>query len=123
MTDTIDPVAEAIAHHLKVAGDLISATRQAEGAPALNNAEIVARLDLILAKLAGPQVTLSEQLWDLEQISTYLHRNKQVVRQTMASLPSFPKAIRLPSEGRAQPLYKASEIIEWAASFQEKRRR
>jgi hypothetical protein len=39
----------------------------------------------------------------------------------LASLPDFPKAIRLPTKtGRAQPLYKAAEVIAWTNRHQER---
>jgi hypothetical protein len=56
---------------------------------------------------------------------TYLKRDAQVVRERMACLPGFPKAIRLPTmtagkARRSQPLYQAKEVIARARSFQEK---
>ena len=54
-------------------------------------------------------------------VARYLHRNPQTVRESMACLPSVPKAIRLPSEGRSHPLDNAAEVIKWAKTFKDKR--
>ncbi|NYE62225.1 hypothetical protein FHW58_003440 [Duganella sp. 1224] len=79
-------------------------------------------LSKILEKLsAPPAIPLSIDLWDIASIAAYLKRDPQVVRERMACLPSFPKAIRLPTKtGRAQPLYKAMEVIAWTNSHQER---
>lgn len=83
--------------------------------------EMIDRLADAVAQRIGPSsVPLDEQLWDLAMVSQHLHRNPQTVRESMACLPSFPKAIRLPSEGRAHPLYNAGEVIEWAKKFRDK---
>jgi hypothetical protein len=82
--------------------------------------ELLERLEAVVKRLDGPIVPLSEQLWDLAQVAHYFHRNPQVVRESMTCLPSFPKAIRLPSKGRAHPLYNAAEVIEWAKKHREK---
>ena len=43
------------------------------------------------------------------------------VREQITCLPSFPKAIRLPSKDRAaQSLYNAGEVIEWAMRHRER---
>jgi hypothetical protein len=74
----------------------------------------------VAQRLEPGSVPLCEQLWDLAMVARYLHRNAQTVRESMACLPSFPKAIRLPSEGRAHPLYNAGEVIAWAKKFRDK---
>ena len=62
-----------------------------------------------------------EVLWDISTIAQYLKRDPQVVRERMACLPSFPKAIRLPTKtGRAQSLYLAEEVIAWTKQFKDK---
>ena len=79
-------------------------------------------LEKILEKLnAPPPIPLSIDLWDIASIAAYLKRDPQVVRERMACLPDFPKAIRLPTKtGRAQPLYKAAEVIAWTNRHQER---
>lgn len=59
--------------------------------------------------------------WNMTEVAQYLKRNTANVRRNIVTLPSFPKAIRLPNcVGKAQPLYLASEVIGWAVSFKEK---
>lgn len=82
--------------------------------------ELLQRLEAVLERLNQPAVPLSEQLWDMAAVAKYFHRNVQVVRESMACLPSFPKAIRLPSKGRAHPLYNAGEVVAWAMKHREK---
>lgn len=62
-------------------------------------------------------------LWDGEAVASYLKRSKAHTMNKLVVLPSFPKPIRLPHEGkgRSQPLYKAIEVMQWAESYQEKR--
>jgi len=71
-------------------------------------------------------IPLSIDLWDFETIALYLKRSQQQVRERVACLPTFPKAIRLPiasGERAAHPLFRASEVIAWAESHQEPSRR
>lgn len=80
-------------------------------------------LTKILEKLSAPApaIPLSVDLWDIATIATLLKRDPQVVRERIACLPTFPRAIRLATKtGRAQPLYKAAEIIAWTNSYQER---
>ncbi len=80
------------------------------------------RLETMLAGLSAPPVPLEVQLWDLAAVSKYLRRHTEVVRESMACLPDFPKAVRLPGRGaRSHALYYASEIIAWAKNYREKR--
>jgi hypothetical protein len=65
-------------------------------------------------------IPLEHQLWDNDEVGRYLHRSPKVVRETLACLPSFPKAIRLPSKGVARPLYIAADVITWAKKHKEK---
>lgn len=78
--------------------------------------QLGAKLDAILALLEQPAVPLADQLWDHSDVARYFKRNPQVVRESITCVPSFPKAIRLPSKGRAHPLYKAGEVVAWAMS-------
>lgn len=78
------------------------------------------RIEVLLEKLEQKAVPLSEQLWDTSDVARYFKRNPQVVRETITCQPSFPKAIRLPSKGKAHPLYNAGEVVEWAKRYREK---
>ena len=83
--------------------------------------DLIARIADAVALQMRPAIPLSIDLWDIATIASYLKRDAQVVRERMACLPSFPKAIRLPTKtGRAQPLYNAKEVISWVQGFQEK---
>lgn len=118
-----DSVATAIAQHLNEAAALIASQRASTAGGSMNEGEIIARLDLILAKLDRPAVPLSEQLWDTKHIALYLKRSPDNVRKEIVCLPSFPCPIRLPVHGKAQALYKAREVILWTESLQETRRK
>lgn len=86
----------------------------------MTDAKIIERLEAALEKLDRPVVPLEDQLWDNADIANYLRRTPKVVRETLTPHPSFPKAIRLPSKGKARPLYNASEVVKWAKRFCEK---
>lgn len=82
--------------------------------------EVLDRLDAIIEKLGGPVVPLSEQLWDTADVARYLRRSVSYVQNTLTCQPSFPKAIRLPAQGRARPLYYGGEVVDWAKRYREK---
>jgi hypothetical protein len=82
--------------------------------------ELLDRFDALIEKLGGPVVPFSDQLWDLSDVAKYLRRSSSYVQNTLTCLTSFPKAIRLPSQGRARPLYNAIEVVEWTKKFREK---
>ena len=87
----------------------------------MSDTVLIEKLTAAIAQLARPAIPVEIDLWDMAMIAGYLKRDTQVVRERMACLPSFPKAIRLPTKtGRAQPLYQAAEIIKWVKSYQEK---
>lgn len=72
----------------------------------------------------SPRIPVTVDLWSVREIAAYLKRSEPVVRERITALPGFPQAIRLPvvgGKGRGQPLWKASEVIAWAESHQEKR--
>ncbi len=84
--------------------------------------DLIDKLALAISThLKPPPIPLSVDLWDIGIIATFLKREPQVVRERIACMPSFPRAIRLPTKNcRTQPLYKAKEIIEWAEKHQER---
>ena len=69
-----------------------------------------------------PPVPVQVDLWDIATIARVFKRSEMQVRERMACLPDFPKAIRLPSTrtGRGQALYRAIEVLAWAAKYQDK---
>lgn len=89
----------------------------------MNETDLIERMAEAFAKHVPhqPLIPIEIDLWDMATIGAYLKRDPGTVRERLACLPSFPKAIRLPTtKGRAQPLYNAREIIEWAQSYREK---
>lgn len=87
--------------------------------------ELLEKLSSALAKhlkATAPAIPVEVDLWDVATVASYLKRDPAVVRERITCLPDFPKAIRLPSQrGRAHPLYKATEVIQWAETYREKR--
>lgn len=86
----------------------------------MSEVDMVAKLVEALEKLQKPTIPLAVDLWDMEMLGQYFKRNPQVVRQNIACLPSFPKAIRLPTKAKSHPLYNAKEVIDWAQKQREK---
>lgn len=86
----------------------------------MNDNDLIERIATAVAQHIKPEIPVSIALWDLTTVATYLNRSTQMVRTTVACLPSFPKAIRLPSASKAQPLYKAIEVMDWAERFRDK---
>ena len=87
-----------------------------------NEGNLIARLASELAKQLRPALPVEIDLSDIATIATYLKRSELVVRERMARLPDFPKAIRLPTTRsvRGQALYRVKEIIQWAGRYQDR---
>jgi hypothetical protein len=87
-----------------------------------NDSDLIIRLAAELAKQLKPALPVEIDFWDIAMIATYLKRIESVVRERMACLPDFPKAIRLPSTRtvRGQALYRAKEVFYSAAQYQDK---
>jgi hypothetical protein len=82
-------------------------------------------IDVLAAAVAAkvrPAIPLEIALWDIATIAAYLNRGESQVRERMACLPDFPKAIRLPTVtgSRGQALYKAKDVIKWVSCYQDK---
>lgn len=84
--------------------------------------ELIQRLSAALAGQLQPPIPVDIDLWDVATIARLLKRSESQVRNRMICLPDFPKAIRLPvaGGGRGQPLYRASEILEWVEKYQDR---
>jgi hypothetical protein len=84
--------------------------------------DLINRLATALAKQIRPPIPLEVDLWDISTIAAYLKRSEAQVRERMACLPDFPKAIRLPSStgARGQALYQATEVIGWTRKYQDR---
>ena len=75
----------------------------------------------VAAHLAQPSIPVEYDAWDIATIAKLLKREPQVVRERMACMPDFPKAIRIQTKtGRTQPLYWAKDVLAWMRSYQEK---
>ena len=61
-------------------------------------------------------------LWSAREIAAYLKVSPRQVTERYAPLLDFPRPIRLPAnKGNGHARWKASEIITWAESRQEKK--
>jgi predicted DNA-binding transcriptional regulator AlpA len=83
------------------------------------------KLDQLIDVLQRPSIPLDVALWSAAEVAAYLCVSVAQVRERYACRPDFPRPIRLPvtgSSGQGHPRWKASEVIEWAENYQEKRR-
>ena len=76
--------------------------------------DVLAKLADAIEKMQRPALPLSVDLWDTSCLAAYFKRSSNRVRSDIVCLPTFPRPIRLPVEGRSQALYKAREVIAWA---------
>lgn len=82
---------------------------------------IEAKRTQVLEEVAKPAIPLKVALWDCKSIATYLGLSYRQVMDRTTKLAGFPAPIRLPAEKSwGQPRWKATEVIRWAESFQEK---
>lgn len=83
---------------------------------------IIDMLAAAVARQVRPTIPIDIALWDIATIAAFLNRSEAQVRERMACLPDFPKAIRLPSANaaRGHALYKAKEVIAWTAKYQDR---
>lgn len=84
--------------------------------------ELVRQLIEAIGNIAKPAIPVEIDLWDTKTVAAYLKRSEAVVRERIACLPDFPKAIRPPSikTARGNPLYEAREVMAWARKYKEK---
>jgi predicted DNA-binding transcriptional regulator AlpA len=72
-----------------------------------------------IAERLRQAIPLSIALWDMSTIAAYLKVTQRHVGERIVCLPSFPKAIRLPSaKGNSHPRWKAAEVIDWVEKYQ-----
>lgn len=88
----------------------------------MSETEMIQRISAALAGQLQPPIPVQIDLWDVATIARVLKRSETQVRNRLICLPDFPKAIRLPvaGGGRGQPLYKATEVLEWAGKYQDR---
>jgi hypothetical protein len=84
--------------------------------------ELIQQMAAAVAQHLQPAIPVNIDLWDVATIARVLKRSETQVRNRMICLPDFPKAIRLPAAGggRAQPLYRANEVLEWTRKYQDR---
>lgn len=72
-----------------------------------------------LDAIASVVARSDDELWSREDIAAYAKLAPRSVR-TLTMMPSFPKAVRLPS-GRetGHPRYYKSEVIDWIKTHRE----
>lgn len=99
-----------------------------EQSPALP-ADVLRALAAALAEQLAAQpspstapVPIDVALWTIAEVANYLRVSEQHCRERLAPLPSFPRAIRLPSSGpagRGAPRWRAREVIDWSHTLRE----
>ncbi|KQQ93654.1 AlpA family transcriptional regulator [Massilia sp. Leaf139] len=84
--------------------------------------ELIQQMAAAVAQHLQPAIPVQIDMWDVATIARVLKRSETQVRNRMICLPDFPKAIRLPvvGGGRGQPLFRASEVLEWAGKYQDR---
>lgn len=77
--------------------------------------ELIQKLTQSISNLAVNPVPLDKRLWNSDDCSQYLRMSKKTFQSYYAPHPKFPRSIKLEREGgRSTPLWKASEVVEWA---------
>ena len=76
--------------------------------------------DSVVSQFA-PRLPPSLSLWNASKVAEYLNVGARQVLERYSLMDGFPAAIRLPNPtgGRGHPRWKATEIIAWAAKYQE----
>ena len=82
------------------------------------NTEQIKMLADALREVA-PRVPLNIDLWDKQACAAFLKVSVSKFDR-YAARPDFPKARRLPTEGRGTPRWKAMEVVGWADKWTEK---
>ena len=88
----------------------------------MSEQEMIQQVAAALAAQLQPPVPVQIDMWDVATIARVLKRSESMVRNRLICLPDFPKAIRLPvaGGGRGQPLYRATEVLEWVGRYQDR---
>lgn len=88
------------------------------------NREVLGQIMEAVAKHFGTRIPIEIDLWSGDEIAAYLKKERRTVMERIVCLPSFPRAIRLPTAtgGSAQPLWQAKQVIAWALSYQDTER-
>ena len=97
--------------------------RQTAAASATDIApDIIEQMAEAIARHTVRRIPLAVDLWGYAEIASYLKCAVPQVRDKLAVLPDFPRAIRLPTDGPrgGHPRYKAVDVIAWVGKFQER---
>jgi hypothetical protein len=88
----------------------------------MNENDLIQQMAAAVAQHLQPAIPVQIDMWDVATIARVMKRSETQVRNRMICLPDFPKAIRLPvvGGGRGQPLFRASEVLEWAGKYQDR---
>lgn len=83
--------------------------------------DLIDQLATALSARIRPVLPPEIDLWSGKEIADYLKVGARQVLERYAPLPSFPRAIRLPTPdgSKGQPRWKADEVIAWAERHQE----
>lgn len=87
----------------------------------MNELELIERLSRAISNnICGSNIPLDKRPWTAEQCADYLNMETKTFQNTIAPLPTFPKAIRTKTAtGRGQPRWIAQEVIDWWLSNRE----
>jgi predicted DNA-binding transcriptional regulator AlpA len=72
-----------------------------------NDSDLIGAIRELISRLDRP---LTNELWDAEDIATYVRLSKKSVQNHMLDMPGFPRPVVLPTGGRR---WVASEIKAW----------
>ena len=86
----------------------------------MNNQEIELLAVAVAARIK-PSIPIEVDLWDTDRIADYMKRTASYVRRVIVPEPSFPAPILLPSTGKPNHLYRASEVIAWAENRRQRK--
>ena len=86
----------------------------------MNNQEIEL-LAVAVAAHIKPAFPVEIDLWDTRLIAGFMKRTESYVRRVILPEPSFPAPVLLPSTGKPNHLYQASEVIEWAVNRRQRK--
>ncbi len=97
----------------------IEAIRPTLTAVPFDTGNVEAKLDEIAELLRRQDVPFDARLWTASDIGVYCDVSHRTVAERWAPRPDFPRAVRVAG---GHPRWYASEVIEWVAGFQDKKR-
>ena len=79
--------------------------------------KLIVELAHALAEKLSPKFSPDIELWNIQRIADYFDKAVPVVKRSIISKSSFPRAV-VTAKG-ARPLYFANEVVKWAKSMQQ----